>query len=63
MAEKNDTNGDSHNNGKYAMYLTRGAAGAGHGPNAIHAGENLNPVKTLRMRYDAWRKTQPASFK
>ena len=22
MAEKNDTNGDSHNNGKYAMYLT-----------------------------------------
>ena len=22
MAEKTDTNGDSHNNGKYAMYLT-----------------------------------------
>src|SRR6195256_5520192 len=22
MAEKNDTNGDSHNNGKYAMYIT-----------------------------------------
>ena len=22
MAEKSDTNGDSHNNGKYAMYIT-----------------------------------------
>ena len=62
MAEKTDTNGDSHNNGKYAMYLTRRAARTS-GPNAIHEGENLNPVKTLRMRYDEWRKTQPASFK
>ena len=26
-------------------------------------GENLNPVKTLRMRYDAWRKLQPATYK
>ena len=33
------------------------------GPHTIKAGENLNPVKTLRMRYDAWRKTQPASFR
>ena len=33
------------------------------GPNVIKVGENLNPVKTLRMRYDAWRKLQPASFK
>ncbi len=62
MAEKNDTNGDSHNNGKYAMYLTVTQPEQG-GPNAIKAGENLNPVKTLRLRYDAWRKTQPASFK
>ena len=59
---RNDTNGDSHNNGKYAMYLTVTQPESG-GPNVIHAGENLNPVKTLRMRYDAWRKTQPASFK
>jgi hypothetical protein len=44
------------------MYLTVNQPGTG-GPNAIHAGENLNPVKTLRMRYDAWRKTQPPSFK
>jgi hypothetical protein len=28
------------------------------GPGAIKPGENLNPVKTLRVRYDAWRKTQ-----
>jgi len=62
MAERNDTNGDSHNNGKYAMYLTVAQPEAG-GPNAIHTGENLNPVRTLRMRYDAWRKLQPASFR
>ncbi len=63
MAEKTDTNGDSHNNGKYAMYLTVSQPGPDHGPNAIRPGENLNPVKTLRLRYDAWRKQQPASFK
>jgi uncharacterized Ntn-hydrolase superfamily protein len=62
MSEKNDTNGDSHNNGKYTMYITVNQPGQG-GPNAIHAGENLDPVKTLRMRYDVWRKAQPASFK
>jgi hypothetical protein len=63
MAEKDDASGDSHNNGKYAMYLTVSQPGPDHGPNVIHAGENLNPVKTLRMRYDEWRKKQPASFK
>ena len=35
MAEKSDTNGDSHNNGKYTMYITRVAAGTDHGPNTI----------------------------
>jgi hypothetical protein len=63
MAERGDTNGDSHNNGKYAMFITVAQPGSVQGPNAIHEGENLNPVKTLRLRYDAWRKTQPASFK
>ncbi len=63
MADKGDTNGDSHNNGKYTMYLTVSQPAPDHGPNVIKEGENLNPVKTLRMRYDAWRKTQPASFK
>ncbi len=62
MSEKTDTNGDSHNNGKYAMYLTVTQPEQG-GPNAIKTGENLNPVKTLRLRYDRWRRTQPASFK
>jgi hypothetical protein len=63
MAEKGDTNGDSHNNGKYTMYLTVSQPAPDHGPNVIRPGENLNPVKTLRMRYDEWRKKQPASFR
>ncbi len=63
MAEPKDTNGDSHNNGKYTMYITVSQPGENKGPNAIKAGENLNPVKTLRMRYDVWRKSQPTSFK
>jgi hypothetical protein len=61
MAEKTDTSGDSHNNGKYAMFLR--VAQPDSGANAIREGENLNPVKTLRLRYDEWRKAQPASFK
>src|SRR6476620_7798866 len=61
MAEKADVNGDSHNNGNYTMFLR--VAQPDKGANAIHEGENLNPVKTLRLRYDEWRKKQPASFK
>lgn len=63
MAEPKDSNGDSHNNGKYTMYITASQPGADKGPHQIKEGENLNPVKTLRMRYDAWRKQQPASFR
>ncbi len=44
------------------MYITVTQANQ-TGPNVIKPGENENPVKTLRMRYDAWRKLQPASFK
>jgi hypothetical protein len=62
MAEKSDTNGDSHNNGMYAMYINVSQPAPDHA-RGIRAGENLNPVKTLRMRYDAWRRTQSASFK
>ena len=62
MAEKTDTNGDSHNNGKYAMYINVSQPAPDHA-RGITAGENLNPVKTLRLRYDAWRKAQPPSFK
>jgi Family of unknown function (DUF1028) len=63
MAEKGDTSGDSHNNGKYAMYITVSQPGDDKGPNQVREGENLNPVKTLRMRYDEWRKKQPATFR
>lgn len=63
MAEPTDTTGDSHNDGQYALYLTVSQPGDDKGPGQIRPGENLNPVKTLRMRYDAWRKAQPASFK
>lgn len=63
MAERNDTNGDSHNNGKYAMYITVAQPGANNGEGAMKPGENLNPVKVLRTRYDAWRKLQPPSYR
>lgn len=41
-----------HNNGDYAMYVTLSTP-------TIRQGENLNPVKTLRMRYDAWLAAHP----
>ena len=63
MSEPKDTNGDSHNTGKYTMYINVAQPGEANGAGAIKPGENLNPVKTLRMRYDAWRKLQPATFK
>ena len=74
MSERNDLVGEGtprttdntwmHNNGKYKMYITVAQPGrSGGSGNEIKAGENLNPVKTLRVRYDAWRKQQPASFR
>ena len=62
MAEQTDTNGDSHNNGKYTMYINVSQPAPDH-LKGITEGEDLNPVKTLRMRYDAWRRLQPASLK
>jgi hypothetical protein len=62
-ADPKDTDGpgdqpNSHNNGKYSMYIT--VSQPNQGPNfQIKAGENLNPVKALRMRYDAWLKAHP----
>ncbi len=62
-ADPGDQNGpmdqpNLHNNGKYAMYIT--VSQPNHGPKyQIKAGENLDPVKTLRMRYDAWIKAHP----
>ena len=46
-AEKTDTNGESFNDGSYAMYVSVT-------DKDIKPTENANPVKTLRMRYDAW---------
>jgi uncharacterized Ntn-hydrolase superfamily protein len=63
MAERTDTNGDSYNNGNYSMYITVAQPGENRGPGAIKPGENLNPVKTLRARYDEWRKRQPANYR
>jgi uncharacterized Ntn-hydrolase superfamily protein len=62
-ADPKDVNGpgdqaNSHNNGKYAMYIT--VSQPNHGPRfQIQPGENLNPVKALRMRYDAWFQSHP----
>lgn len=47
-----------HNNGTYVMYIT--VSQPSHGPTYnIKPGEDLDPVKTLRMRYDAWLKAHP----
>ena len=54
MAEKGNTS-TSYNDGQFALYLTVTQG-------TIQPNENANPVKTLRMRYDAWRKNQPAAF-
>jgi hypothetical protein len=49
---------NSHNNGKYAMYIT--VSQPNHGPAfQIKPGEDLDPVKTLRLRYEAWIKAHP----
>src|SRR5215475_8196754 len=62
-ADPGDANGpadqpNSHNNGKYAMYIT--VSQPNHGPAfQIKSNEDLDPVKTLRMRYDAWIQAHP----
>ena len=50
-ADKNDKNGESFNDGQYAVYLSVTNRD-------IKPEENANPVKTLRMRYDAWKRGQ-----
>jgi hypothetical protein len=62
-ADPRDENGpadqpNSHNNGKYSLYLT--VSQPNHGPQfQIKTNENLDPVKTLRIRYDAWVAAHP----
>jgi hypothetical protein len=67
MSEPGDTDGQSHNDGTYKMFIKVAqpspAKGNDFGPGAIKPGEDLNPVKVLRTRYDVWRKAQGANFK
>jgi hypothetical protein len=62
-SDPGDVNGPAdkpnlHNDGKYALYVA--VSQPNHGPEFnIKPGENLNPVKTLRLRYDAWIKAHP----
>ena len=50
IAEKNDQQRNTHNDGKYFAYISVM-------DNDIKRGESGNPVRTLRMRYDAWVKS------
>jgi uncharacterized Ntn-hydrolase superfamily protein len=47
IANKDDQVGVTHNDGKYYAFLTAY-------DNELKKGESANPVKTLRMRYNAW---------
>lgn len=53
IAEKGDALGATHNDGQYSVYLSVTDA------NTVK-GESGNPVKTLRLRYDAWKKAGSA---
>lgn len=48
IADKDDAVGVTHNDGKYFAYLSVTDENT-------RPGESANPVKTLRMRYDAWK--------
>ncbi|MBZ5602339.1 MAG: DUF1028 domain-containing protein [Acidobacteriia bacterium] len=60
LANPADSSGSAESNGKYAMYIgvTQPAPGRAQG---AKPGESLNPIKTLRIRYDAWRKNALAN--
>jgi uncharacterized Ntn-hydrolase superfamily protein len=51
-ADPGDRSGTSFNDGQYAMYVSVTDAD-------IAAAEDANPVKTLRLRYEAWKKGHP----
>ena len=51
-ADPTDKNGAAFNDGQYAMYVAVTN-------DDILPDENANPVKTLRLRYDAWKKAHP----
>jgi hypothetical protein len=49
IAEKTDKPGVTHNDGQYSVYISVT-------DDNTQKGESGNPVKTLRLRYDAWKK-------
>ncbi len=49
IAEKTDKTGATHNDGQYSVYISVT-------DDDTQKGESGNPVKTLRMRYEAWKK-------
>ncbi|HET9263720.1 MAG TPA: DUF1028 domain-containing protein [Vicinamibacterales bacterium] len=51
-ADKDDRSGESYNDGPYALYLAVTDTD-------IKPDEDANPVKTLRTRYDRWKKGRP----
>jgi uncharacterized Ntn-hydrolase superfamily protein len=51
LAEKTDTNKTSYSDGDYSMFISVTEQD-------IKENEDGNPVKTLRMRYDAWKKSR-----
>lgn len=51
-ANAGDKSGATFNDGQYAMYVAVTN-------DDILPAENANPVKTLRLRYDAWKKAHP----
>ena len=51
LAEKTDTNKEKFSDGNFAMFINVTEQD-------IKAEEDGNPVKTLRLRYDAWKKTK-----
>jgi uncharacterized Ntn-hydrolase superfamily protein len=55
IANKEDVTEKSHNQGKYYTYIRVT-------DDDIKPAENANPVKTLRMRYDAWKKAGSKPF-
>jgi len=55
VANKDDRTETSHNQGTYFAYLRVT-------DDDIKPTENANPVKTLRMRYDAWKKAGAKPF-
>jgi uncharacterized Ntn-hydrolase superfamily protein len=52
VAERGDADGESYNDGRYALHLSVS-------DEDITPAEDANPVRTLRLRYDAWARAHP----